>query len=94
MEVDATASTSLISPNILIKFFDNTSKLTPTSIRIGTYTGEVVKSIGEAELAFKYNKQKAASSVIIMKGSYSNLIERDILPKIKLNWEELFKYDD
>ena len=94
MEVDATASTSLINPNILIKFFDNTSKLTPTSIRIGTYTGEVVKSIGKTELAFTYNKQKAVSSVIIMKGNYSNLIERDILPKIKLNWEELFKYDD
>ena len=29
-----------------------------------------------------------------MKGSYSNLLGRDILRKIKLNWEELLKYDD
>ena len=85
MEIDAAAPTSLINHTIFTKFFGNTSKLTPTSIRIGTYTGEVVKSIGEAELAFTYNKQKAVSSVIIMKGSYSNLIGRDILPKIKLN---------
>ena len=94
MEIDSAASTSLINHNIFIKFFGNTRKLTPTSIRIGTYTSEVVKSIGETELAFTYYKQKDVSSVIIMKGSYSNLIGIDILRKIKLNWEELFKYDD
>ena len=29
-----------------------------------------------------------------MRGSYLNLLGRDILRKIKLNWEELFKYDN
>ena len=58
------------------------------------YAGEVVKPIGEVELEFTYNNQKAVSSVIIMKGSYLNLLGRDILRKVKLNWEELFKNDN
>ena len=45
-------------------------------------------------MEFTYNNQEAVSSVLIIKGSYSNLLGRDILWKIKLNREELFKYDN
>ena len=94
MKIDIGTSTSLIKHNTFIKLLGNASKLTSTSSRIGTYTAEVVKTIGDAELKFTYNNQKAVSSVIIMRGSYLNLLGRDILRKIKLNWEELFKYDN
>ena len=45
-------------------------------------------------MEFTYNNQEAVSSVLIIKGSYSNLLGRDILRKIKLNTEELFTYDN
>ena len=61
MEIDTGASTSLINHDTFIKLFGSASKLTSTSSRIRTYTGEVVKPIGEAELEFTYNNQKAVS---------------------------------
>ena len=91
MEIDRGASTSLINHDTFIKLFGNASKLTSTSSRIRTYTGEVVKPIGEVELDFTHNNEKAVLSVIIMKGIYSNLLGKDILRNIKLNQEELFK---
>ena len=94
MEIDTCASPSLISYKTFIDLFGNANRSTSTLSRTRTYTGEVVKSIGEAELKVTYNKQKAVSSVAIMKGSYSNLLGRDILRKTNLNWKELFKYDD
>lgn len=94
MEIDTGTSTSLIKHNTFIKLLGNASKLTSTSSRIGTYTTEVVKRVDDAELKFTYSNQKAVSCVIIMRGSYLNLLGRDILRKLKLNWKELFKYDN
>ena len=88
MKIVTGASTSLINYNTFIKFFGNASKLMSTSSRTGTYKGEIVTPMGEAELEFTYNNQEVVLSVIIMEGSYSNLLGRDILQKIKLNWEE------
>ena len=61
MEIDTSASTSLINHDTFIKLFSSESKLTSTSSRIRTYTDEVFKPIGEAELEFTYNNQKAVS---------------------------------
>ena len=94
MEIDAGTSPSLINYKTFIDLFGNANKSTSTLTRTGTYADEVVKSIGEAELKVTYNKQKTVSSVAIMKGSYSNLLGRDILRKTNLNWKKLFKYDD
>ena len=94
MEIETGTSTSLINHDTVIKLFGNASKLTSTSRRIRAYTGEAVRPIAETELEFTYNNQKAVSSAIIMKGSYSNLLGRDILRKIKLHLEELFKNDN
>lgn len=85
MEIDTGTSTSLIKHNTFIKLLGNASKLTSTSSRIGTYTTEVVKTVDDAELKFTYSNQKTVSCVIIMRGSYLNLLGRDILRKLKLN---------
>ena len=94
MKIDTGASTSLVNYKTFIKPFCNANKMTSTSSKIRTYTGEVVSPMGEVELEFIYDNQKAVTSVIIMEGNYSNLLGRDILRKIKLNWEELFNHNN
>ena len=89
MEIDTGASTSLVNNKTFIKLFGNANKMTSTSSKIHTYTGEVVSPMGEVELEFIYDNQKTVTTVMIMEGSYSNLLGRYILHKIKLNWEEL-----
>ena len=59
MEIDTRASTSLINHNTFIKLSSNASKLTLTSNRIRKYAGEAFTPMGEAELEFAYNNQKA-----------------------------------
>ena len=94
MEIDRGASTSLVNYKTFIKFFGNANKMTSTSSKMRTYASEVVSPMGEVELEFIYDNQKAVTSVIIMEGNYSNLLGRDILRKIKLNWEELFNHNN
>ena len=94
MEIDTGASTSLVNNKTFSKLFGNANKMTSTSSKICTYTGEVVSPIGEVKLEFIYDNQKTVTSVIIMEGNYSNLLGRDILHKIKLNWEELFNHNN
>ena len=68
--------------------------MTSISSRVPTHRDEVVTLMGQAELQFTYNNEKTVSSTIFMQGNISNLLRSDILRKIELNWEELFKCDN
>ena len=91
MEVDTGASTSLINHKTLASIQDENTKMEPTCSRIRTYTGEIMKPNGCANIQLEYNGQKTKETVIIVDGNYSNLLGRDILRKIRLNWNELLK---
>ena len=67
MEIGTGASTSLINHDTFIELFSNASILTSRSCRIHTYTGEVVKPIGEAEFIGErhYMKNKVKLGRII-----------------------------
>ena len=77
MEIDKGVFSSLINHNTFIKLFGNASKLTPTSCRICTQTGE-------AELEFLCNNYKAASYVINHEGQLFTFITERHSTKVKL----------
>ena len=90
MEIDPGASTSLINYETFVKLYGNNARINPTSSRIRTYTGEIVKPKGSNKVQVEYNGQKTRGRIIVIDGNCSNLLGRDILRKIKLNWNELY----
>ena len=87
MEINTGASTSLIHHNTFIKLFGSASKLMSTQAEfvhtLVKLSNPLVKQNWNLHIIIR-----KLFHVIIMKGSYSNLLGRDILQKIKLNWEE------
>lgn len=61
--------------------------------KLTTYTGEEIPTIGKAEVKISSNKefQSTTSSIIVVDTNGSNLIGRDLLGKIKLDWNQVFK---
>ena len=90
MEIDTGASISLINHETFVKLHGNRTRINPTSSRIRTYTGEIVKPKGSMEVQVEYSGQKTRRKIIVVDGNCSNLSGRNILRKIKLNWNELF----
>ena len=88
MEIDTGASISLINYETFVKLYGNKTRINPTSSRIRTYTGEIVKPKGSTEVQIEYNGQKSRGRIIVIDVNCSNLLERDILRKIKLNRNE------
>ena len=72
----------------LLNFYGNKTRINPTSSRIRTYTGEIIKPKGSTEVQIEYNGQKSRGRIIVIDVNCSNLLERDILRKIKLNRNE------
>ena len=88
MEIDTGASISLINYETFVKLYGNKTRINPTSSRIRTYTGEIIKPKGSTEVQIEYNGQKSRGRIIVIDVNCSHLLERDILRKIKLNRNE------
>ena len=59
--------------------------------KLRTYTGELVKVIGTLNVIVKYEKQEVELQTLVVEGSGPNLLGRDWLRVLILNWKELFK---
>ena len=66
-------------------------QLETAKVRLRTYTGELVKVIGTLNVIVKYEKQEVALQTLVVEGSGPNLLGRDWLRVLTLNWKELFK---
>ena len=88
MEVDTGASLSLINETIYSQIASN-SPLKPTTTQLSTYTGEHLPILGTADVKVEYNSQSAELSVIVVKGSGPNLLGRDWLSTIRLDWSKI-----
>ena len=66
------------------------ARINPTLSCIRTYTCEIVEPKGSTEVQEEYNGQKTRGRIIVIDGNCSNVLRRDIVRKIKLNWNELF----
>ena len=108
MEIDTGASFSVINEKTLqeISRGKGNLDLKQTEISLRTYTGEKISPKGITEVVVEYNNQVSRLPLLVLKGNGPNLIGRNWLENICLNWtsikrlakpnleEVLNKYDD
>ncbi len=70
-------------------FENHRPKLENTNIKLRTYTGEVIKAKGVAEVQVRYEDQSASLPLVVTAGEGPMLFGRNWLKKIRLNWPQL-----
>ncbi len=65
------------------------SPLKATTIQLSTYTGENLPILGTVNVAVEYNSQTANLAIIVVKGTGPNLLGRDWLSTIRLDWSKI-----
>ena len=65
--------------------------LEPSTCTLHTYTGDRVKVLGKVTAAVEYQGQHLDLSAIVVEGNRPNLLGRDWLKCIHLNWKEIFQ---
>ena len=58
---------------------------------LSTYTGEKIPVLGKVTLNMGYGTQDYKLSALVLKGAGPNLMGRDWLRVIKINWKTIFK---
>ena len=91
MEIDTGASFSVINEKTFrdICRGNENLKLKQTDISLRTYTGEKIAPKGIADVVVQYNNQVNRLPVLVLKGNGPNLIGRNWLENICLNWESI-----
>ena len=89
-ELDTGAAVSVIS-DITFKAVFPDLTLSPSNVRLRTYTDEAVTVLGELHnLTVRYQSQCVTGlSLIVVKGHGVNLLGRNWLRRITLNWSEI-----
>ena len=90
MELDTGAAVSVMSKASYEKISDGCSNLDDTSLRLRTYTGEMVKPLGTANVEVRYQEQKCMLPVTVVESNAPTLLGRDWLSALKLDWNNLF----
>ena len=90
-QIDTGASVSVMSESAYNETWDDASRpqVRPSDSVLRTYTQECIPIKGECEVLVQHGKQSAKVRLIIACGSGPNLMGRDWLKVIRLNWAEL-----
>ena len=93
MEIDTGAALSLISETTYSQLWPEgrAHTLEKSPIRLRTYTGEELKLVGKTMVKVCVENQEEVVDLLVVEGSRPNLLNRDWLPKIQLNWKEIHK---
>lgn len=91
MEIDTEASKSVLSEQTLEQIKEGADlPLKPSKTILKTYTGDIIPVVGSCEVEVPYgNNNPINLETIIIKGNGPNLLGRDWLKEIKLNWSEI-----
>ena len=87
-EVDTGAAVTLISEETYHKHFLSKS-LQKTSVRLKTYTDDQVHVLGQITVDVSYGTQKGMYTLFVVKGSGTNLLGRDWMRHIRLDWKSI-----
>ena len=87
-EVDTGTTRSFISQCTYQRLWSGADAppLCSTTARLKTYTGEVIRVLGEIQVEVSLNHQKENLSLVIVEGDRPSLLGRDWLQKVKLYW--------
>ena len=89
MELDTGASCSIINESTY-KQLESAIKLQAPQSVLRTYTGHKIPVLGEAVVDVRYGSNEWWLPVIVTKGSGPNLLGRDWLSHIQLDWRSVF----
>ena len=65
-------------------------KMTDSSVKFKTYSGKTIKTLGKALIPVRYKSQIFMLLLYIIEWEKPNLLGRDWLSNLQLNWNDLF----
>lgn len=92
MEIDTGASVSIVSQDTFRTICEGTTslQLKESTVKLQTYTGEVIAVCGSTMVPVEHNDQTATLPLIVTAGSGSSLLGRDWLSVLRLDWRAIF----
>nr|XP_039263171.1 uncharacterized protein K02A2.6-like [Styela clava] len=87
LEMDAGAAVSIISNKDYQKHFKN-EKLTPTAIKMKTYTGEPLKPLGLLPVEVQCGNEAAKLKLYVVEKGGPPFMGRDWIRALKVDWNE------
>ena len=88
MELDTGASYSLMAEATFKETWPG-RQLSPTQVRLHTYSGNSLPVLGSLDVVVKYKGQVADLSLIVVKGVGPSLFGRNWLASLRLDWGEI-----
>ena len=90
MEIDTGASCTLMGKNDFENLQNSMAEsihLAPNEKPVRTYTKEIIKTLGTFQGHFTYKGQSVTNSVLVVDHQGPILMGRDLLGKLKLDWQ-------
>ena len=91
MEIDTGASKTILNEGTYGRLRDVLGLLQTTQAVLSTYTGEKIPVLGAVMVPVKYGSQQKKLNALIVEGGGPNLLGRDWLEEIRLDWETIFQ---
>ena len=92
-EIDTCAARSILSEETYSKLRDKVELRCSRAV-LSTYTGERISVTGEVTVPVNYQDQQHYLPAIAVKGPGPNLLGRDWLQVVKLNWQDIFNIQE
>ena len=93
MELDTEAARTILNYRTYTKLCGKLGPLKETEALLSTYTGERIPVAGVVSVPVKYGDQEAKLPALVIGGDGPNLIGRDWLKVIRINWSQIFKVE-
>ena len=88
MELDTGAAVSVMSNQAFKKLFPQ-AKLNKSQLILKTYTGQIMKVVGEFPVDVRYKEQQKSLDLVIVEGGGPPLLGRNWLKHIQLDWKTI-----
>ncbi len=89
LEIDTGAAVSIISETTRHSCFPKLKLKKYSDIILKTYTDQPLKVMGELQVNVSYGDQRAQLPLIVVAGNGPNLMGRNWLKQIQLNWQSI-----
>ncbi|KAK3734690.1 hypothetical protein QZH41_002110 [Actinostola sp. cb2023] len=88
MEIDTGSSVTLLSSRDFRRLGGSTSTLKPATVVLKSYTGDVIKCLGEKKMCIQVDDQVHDLTTRVVEGP--SLLGRDMMSKFTLPWHRIF----
>ena len=89
MLVDTGSGVSIINEATYRGLRSPLRKLQAADINLTSYTGQSIPVLGQIEIVTEYKQQSAYVPIVVVSGDRHNLLGRNLLSQLKLEWSEI-----